>query len=134
MATRASHILNEAYAWRNVSRWSGKKLVTQGLEIYFKYSGQPMSCYRCSSTEHMVRKCPRQRRASTTAPHAPESGGDTDQVSTPRPTPQRPWTSHLFHRWHPRSRRPPRHLLLPISHVQPRPTQRSPRNYFHRKL
>lgn len=31
-----------------------RKLVAQGLEIYFKYSGRPMSCYRCGSTEHMV--------------------------------------------------------------------------------
>ena len=35
-----------------------RKLVTQGLEIFFKYSGQPVSCYRCGSTDHIVKDCP----------------------------------------------------------------------------
>lgn len=38
-----------------------RKMVTQGLEIYFKYTGQPMTCYRCGSSEHMVKSCPKQR-------------------------------------------------------------------------
>ena len=29
-----------------------RKVVTQGLEIFFKYTGQPITCYRCGSTEH----------------------------------------------------------------------------------
>ena len=38
-----------------------RKIVTQGLEIFFKYSGQPLTCYRCGSTDHVVKNCPKQR-------------------------------------------------------------------------
>ena len=38
-----------------------RKVVTQGLEIFFKYSGQPITCYRCGSTDHVVKNCPKQR-------------------------------------------------------------------------
>ena len=37
-----------------------RKVVTQGLEIFFKYTGQP-TCYRCGSTDHVVKNCPKQR-------------------------------------------------------------------------
>ena len=37
------------------------KVVTQGLEIFFKYTGQPITCYRCGSTEHVVKNCLKQR-------------------------------------------------------------------------
>ena len=38
-----------------------RKVVTQGLEIFFKYTGQPITYYRCGSTEHVVKNCPKQR-------------------------------------------------------------------------
>ena len=38
-----------------------RKVVTQGLEIFFKYTGQPTTCYRCGSTDHVVKNCPKQR-------------------------------------------------------------------------
>ena len=38
-----------------------RKVVTQGLEIFFKYTGQPITCYRCGSTEHVMKNCPKQR-------------------------------------------------------------------------
>ena len=38
-----------------------RKVVTQGLEIFFKYTGQLITCYRCGSTEHVVKNCPKQR-------------------------------------------------------------------------
>ena len=38
-----------------------RKVVTQGVEIFFKYTGQPITCYRCRSTEHVVKNCTRQR-------------------------------------------------------------------------
>ena len=38
-----------------------QKVVTQGLEIFFKYTGQPITCYCCGSTEHVVKNCPKQR-------------------------------------------------------------------------
>ena len=30
------------------------------LEIFFKYTGQLIKCYRCGSTEHVVKNCPKQ--------------------------------------------------------------------------
>ena len=41
-----------------------RKVVTQGLEIFFKYTGQPITCYRCGSTEHVVKNCPKRSRFS----------------------------------------------------------------------
>ena len=76
---RGIHVAEFASLERDLPR----KLVTQGLEIYFRYSGQPMSCYQCGSTEYMVREWPGQRRAHTTASRAPESGGEADNLSTP---------------------------------------------------
>ena len=38
-----------------------RKVVTQGREIFFKYSGQPITCYRCGSTDHVMKNCPKQR-------------------------------------------------------------------------
>ena len=38
-----------------------RKVVTQGLEIFFKYTGQPITCYRCGSADHVVKNCPKQR-------------------------------------------------------------------------
>lgn len=38
-----------------------QKVVTQGLEIFFKYTGQPITCYCCGSTGHVVKNCPKQR-------------------------------------------------------------------------
>ena len=37
-----------------------RKVVTQGLEICSKYTGRPITCYRCESTEHVVKNCPKQ--------------------------------------------------------------------------
>ena len=39
-----------------------KRLVIAGLEIGFKYSGQPVTCHRCHSTDHVVKNCPKRRR------------------------------------------------------------------------
>ena len=64
-----------------------RKLVTQGLEIFFKYTGQPVTCYRCGSTKHMVKDCPKQRRAHFH--HILE-----DRVLANPPTPGNPPDSH----------------------------------------
>ena len=60
-----------------------RKIVTQGLEIFFKYSGQPVSCYRCGSTKSIVKECLRQRRARPQAPRELESGGGPEVSSNP---------------------------------------------------
>jgi len=39
-----------------------KRVVLAGVEIGFKYSGQPATCYRCQSTDHVVKNCPKRRR------------------------------------------------------------------------
>ena len=38
------------------------KIVTNGVEIHFKYTGQPITCYRCGSTEQVVQTCPQKAR------------------------------------------------------------------------
>lgn len=38
------------------------KIVTNVVEIHFKYTGQPITCYRCGSTEHVLQNCPQKAR------------------------------------------------------------------------
>ena len=63
-----------------------RKIVTQGLEIVFKYSGQPLTCYRCGSTEHMVKDCPRQRQQRPTRVHTQGEDAGTTPPTPPAPT------------------------------------------------
>ena len=49
-----------------INRDLPRRIVTQGVEINFKYTGQPITCYRCNSTEHVVRNCDKQRRVKPT--------------------------------------------------------------------
>ena len=49
-----------------INRDLPRRIVTQGVEINFKYKGQPITCYRCNSTEHVVRNCDKQRRVKPT--------------------------------------------------------------------
>jgi len=64
-----------------------QKVVTQGLEIFFKYSGQPTTCYRCHSTEHVVKECPKQRRVR------PSTSRTTDETRGDSPAEQSAGTS-----------------------------------------
>lgn len=50
-----------------------RKLVVQGLEIFFRYTGQPTTCYRCNSTEHIVKNCPKQRRQAAAFQNFPHN-------------------------------------------------------------
>ncbi|CAH3171683.1 unnamed protein product [Porites evermanni] len=69
-----------------------RKVVTQGLEIFFKYTGQPITCYRCGSTEHVVKNCPEQRsrfshirvedRVLTDPPNPTTQASETSQMET----------------------------------------------------
>lgn len=43
-----------------------RKIVTNAVEIHFKYMRQPITCYRCGSTEHVVQNCPQKARLHKT--------------------------------------------------------------------
>ena len=59
-----------------INRDLPRRIVTQGVEINFKYTGQPITCYRCNSTEHVVRNCDKQRHVKPTVnQHLAASGG-----------------------------------------------------------
>lgn len=62
-----------------------KRLVVAGIEMGFKYSGQPTTCYRCQSTEHVVKHCPKNRRAH--APPPPPPAPPTEPTPEPSHTP-----------------------------------------------
>ena len=64
-----------------------QKVVTQGLEIFFKYSGQPTTCYRYHSPEHVVKDCLKQRRAR------PSTSRTTDETRGDSPAEQSAGTS-----------------------------------------
>lgn len=38
-----------------------RKIVPQRMEIFFKYTGQPLTCYRCGSTDHIEKNCLKQQ-------------------------------------------------------------------------
>ena len=49
-----------------------KRVVLGGLEIGFKYSGQPVTCHKCHSTEHVVKNCPKKRVLQKNRPETTE--------------------------------------------------------------
>ena len=53
----------------NITRDIPKRLVIGGVEIGFKYTGQPSTCYRCQSTEHVVKLS--QNQPGATSPITP---------------------------------------------------------------
>ena len=72
-----------------ITRAIPKRIVIAGLEIEFKYSGQPATCYRCQSTEHMVKNCPKRevsqkKPAETTRdiPHAETTTSEPQGMDT----------------------------------------------------
>ncbi|KAL9989385.1 hypothetical protein ACROYT_G003929 [Oculina patagonica] len=56
-----------------------KRVSLGGLDIGFKYSGQPVTCHRCHSLEHMVKNCPFTRR--NPVPGSDRSVPETDENS-----------------------------------------------------
>ena len=67
-----------------------KKIVLAGIEVGFKYSGQPATCYRCQSTEHVVKECPKRRhppipreKVEHTQGEAPATAEDMDSNTAP---------------------------------------------------
>lgn len=49
-----------------INRDLPRRIVTQGVKINFKYTGQPITYHRCNSTKHVVRNCDKQRRVRST--------------------------------------------------------------------
>lgn len=67
-----------------INRDLPRRIVTQGVEINFKYTGQPITCYRCNSTEHVVRNCDKQRHVKPTVnQHLAASGGGGSHTWSP---------------------------------------------------
>ena len=58
-----------------------RKLVIGGVELHFKYTGQPMACYRCGSNEHLVRACPKPPRNRTDNNARADNNATTSQNS-----------------------------------------------------
>ena len=56
-----------------------KRVVLGGLEIGFKYSGQPVTCHRCQSTDHVVKNCPKRRQFPPLPPPPRPADGPADQ-------------------------------------------------------
>ena len=61
-----------------------RKIFTNGVEIHFKYTGQPITCYRCGSTEHVVQNCPQKARFCKT----PSPSMDTAMRDPPTSPPE----------------------------------------------
>ena len=59
-----------------------RKIVTNGVEIHFKYTGQPVTCYRCGSTDHVVQNCP-QKACFRKTPSPPGDTASRDPPASP---------------------------------------------------
>ena len=59
-----------------------RKIVTNGVEIHFKYTRQPITCYRSGSTEHVVQNCPQKARLRKT-PLPPVDTAARDPPTSP---------------------------------------------------
>ena len=57
------------------------RMSVQGIEIGFRYSGQPSTCYRCNSTDHEMKNCPKVRPR----PGNLGNRGDTAHHNPPHP-------------------------------------------------
>ena len=79
-----------------IDRDMPRKLVIGGVELHFKYTGQPMACYQCGSNEHLVQACPKPPRNrtdnnaradnnnATTSQNAETIVADMDIAETPK--------------------------------------------------
>ncbi|KAL9976923.1 hypothetical protein ACROYT_G014266 [Oculina patagonica] len=66
-----------------------KRVSLGGLDIGFKYSGQPVTCHGCHSLEHVVKNCPSRRRNPVQGRDrsSPENGDEnTMEVQTTPPS------------------------------------------------
>lgn len=45
-----------------------RQIVVGGIPIGFKYSGQPNTCFKCGSIDHLVRNCPKKRAPRSQMP------------------------------------------------------------------
>ena len=70
-----THIENgiRVVQFNKIARDIPKRMVLGGLEIGFKYSGQPVTCHRCHLTEHVVKNCPKKRVLQKNRPETTET-------------------------------------------------------------
>lgn len=66
-----------------INRDLPRRIVTQGVEINFKYTGQPITCYWCNSTEHVVRNCDKQHRVKPTVNQRLAASGGGEAIPGP---------------------------------------------------
>ena len=62
-----------------------KQIVAHGIPIGLKYSGQPNTCFRCGSTEHLVKLCPKRLN---TKPVRNSNRGEPPNPPPPSTTPE----------------------------------------------
>ena len=83
-----THIENgiRVVQFNKIDRDIPKRVVLGGLEIGFKYSGQPVTCHRCHSTEHVVKNCPKRRQPQPPPPPSEESNPSGERMDTSTPS------------------------------------------------
>jgi len=58
-----------------------KRIVLTGIEVGLKYSGQPATCYRCQSMEHVVKDCPKRHRPPIPGEDNNTTEGETQEAT-----------------------------------------------------
>ena len=78
-----THIENgiQVVQFNKIIRDIPKRVVLGGLEIGFKYSGQPVTCHRCHSTEHVVKNCPKKRVFHNNRPETTEEATQAENTN-----------------------------------------------------
>lgn len=84
-----------------------RRIVTQGVEINFKYTGQPITCYQCNSTDHIVRNCDKQRCVKPTVNQRLAASGEREAIPDP-PYRRQQLMTQLLKTWIMKLRRLPR--------------------------
>lgn len=83
--------------YNKLSQSIPKRVVVEGIEIGFKYSGQPATCLKCHATDHVVKNCPKRRKnpfgvregapnVPPPPPHNPANVEARPRVDEPPPT------------------------------------------------
>lgn len=72
-----AHVVEFARLHQNIPR----QIVVGGIPIGFKYSGQPNTCFKCGSADHLVRNCPKKPAPCPQEPE-PDTRGEPRKRET----------------------------------------------------